>query len=182
MTTTARRPIGPRIRIGVSACLLGDQVRYDGGHKRDDFLTSVLGPLVEWVKVCPEVEIGMGIPREPIHLVQEDGRVRLRAIGSGIDHTDAMTAFADAKAAALAAENLSGYILKADSPSCGISQVKVLQSGGVSTRTGVGLFARALRARFPELPIEDEQRLSDPAIRDAFLERVFAYAQRRHPR
>jgi uncharacterized protein YbbK (DUF523 family) len=166
----------------VSACLLGDAVRYDGGHKRDPILTIVLGPLVEWVSVCPEVEAGMGVPREPIQLVDEGGRIRLRAVRSGIDHTDSMSAFVDAKLTALAAEHLSGYILKADSPSCGLSQVPVVRPGGASTPTGVGLFAQALLERFPELPIEDERRLADPAIRDAFLDRVFAYAQRRHRR
>ncbi|HMB81964.1 MAG TPA: DUF523 domain-containing protein [Vicinamibacterales bacterium] len=158
------------IRIGVSACLLGDEVRYDGGHKRDAMLIELLGPLVEWVKVCPEVEVGMGTPREPIHLAQVDGRIRLLTVNSGVDHTASMTAYAAKKVEALAMEDLSGFILKSGSPSCG------------PTGEHVGLFAQALLARFPDLPIEEEARLADPRLRDAFLERVFAYQRLRRPK
>jgi uncharacterized protein YbbK (DUF523 family) len=171
--------VSPRIRIGVSACLLGDEVRYDGGHKRDPFLTDVLGPIVEWVKVCPEVEIGMGTPRESIRLVDEDGRIRLRTVKSGVDHTDAMTAYAARRTRALAGADLCGYVLKKDSPSCGMARVKVYGGDGPPSRTGVGLFAAALLARFPHLPIEDEGRLSDLRLRENFIERVFAYRRLR---
>jgi uncharacterized protein YbbK (DUF523 family)/uncharacterized protein YbgA (DUF1722 family) len=164
-----------RIRLGISACLLGDEVRYDGGHKRDPFLTKALGPLVEWVKVCPEVEVGMGTPREPIRLVDEGGVIRLRAVKSAVDHTASMTAYAAKKASALAGEDLCGFVLKKDSPSCGMTRVKVYRESGPGERRGVGLFARALLERFPDLPIEDEGRLHDPALRDNFLERIFAY-------
>jgi uncharacterized protein YbbK (DUF523 family) len=170
----ARSP-APRIRLGISACLLGDEVRYDGGHKRDPFLTTVLGPLVEWVKVCPEVEAGMGTPREPIHLVNEGGTIRLLTVTTGIDHTASMTAYTARKAHALAAEDLCGFILKAESPSCGPAGVKVHPDAAPATKTGIGLFAQALLARFPDLPIEDEQGLADPQRREQFLERVFAY-------
>jgi uncharacterized protein YbbK (DUF523 family) len=180
-TSRVPGPNGPglhqsrRIRLGISACLLGDEVRHDGGHKRDTYLTDVLGPLVEWVKVCPEVEIGMGTPREPIRLVDDDGRIRLLSVTTRVDHTASMAAYAARRADALAVEGLSGFVLKTDSPSCGMTGVKVHRTDGSSTRTGVGLFARALLARFPDLPIEEEGRLADPRRRDQFLERVLAY-------
>ena len=177
MTPHASTPPSRRIRLGISACLLGDEVRYDGGHKRDAFLTDVLGPLVEWVKVCPEVEVGMGTPREPIRLVDESGVIRLRAVTTGIDHTASMTAFAAHRVEALAAAGLSGFVLKADSPSCGPSGVRVVDGSGTETRSGIGLFAQALAARFPDLPMADERQLADPAVREDFLARVFAYQQ-----
>src|SRR5437868_5305776 len=127
------------IRIGVSSCLLGDQVRYDGGHKRDAFLIDALGPMVEWVKVCPEMEVGMGTPREPIRLVDGGGVIRLRTVRTGIDHTESMAAYAARRAEALAGERLSGFVLKAESPSCGVIGVKVHTAEGTSTPSGVGL-------------------------------------------
>jgi len=169
----------PRIRIGVSACLLGDQVRYDGGHKRDAFLTDVLGPLVEWVKVCPEVEIGMGTPRESIRLTFENGRIRLRTVTTGVDYTDVMTAYAARRTDALASMDLCGYVLKKDSPTCGMTRVKVYGGKGPPARTGVGVFAATLLARFPYLPVEEEGRLSDPRLRENFVERVFAHRRLR---
>ena len=172
-------PESSRIRIGISACLLGDEVRYDGGHKRDAFLADILGPLVEWVKVCPEVEIGMGTPRESIRLTDEDGRIRLLTVKTGIDHTDAMTAYAARRTTALAGADLCGYVLKKDSPSCGMTRVKVYRGNGPAARTGVGLFAAALLARLPQLPVEEEGRLQDPRLRENFIERVFAYRRLR---
>jgi len=169
----------PRIRIGISACLLGDEVRYDGGHKRDPILTDVLGPFVEWVKVCPEVEIGMGTPREPIRLTNADGRIRLMTVKTGVDYTDAMTAYAARRTDALADAGLCGYVLKKDSPSCGMTRVKVYGGRGRTSRTGVGVFAAALLARFPHLPVEEEGRLADPHVRENFIERVFAYRRLR---
>jgi uncharacterized protein YbgA (DUF1722 family)/uncharacterized protein YbbK (DUF523 family) len=163
------------IRIGISACLLGDEVRYDGGHKRDTFLATVMGPLVEWVKVCPEVETGMGTPREAMRLVDAGGRIRMLTVKTGVDHTDTMTAYARRRVDALAAENLSGYVLKKDSPSCGMTRVKLFRGAGAPARTGVGLFARALLDRYPHLPVEEEGRLSDSRLRENFVERVFAY-------
>jgi uncharacterized protein YbbK (DUF523 family) len=164
-----------RVRIGISSCLLGDAVRYDGGHKRDAFLADVLGPLVEWVKVCPEVEIGMGTPREPIRLTEQGGRIRLLAVLTGVDHTDTMVSYAARRTDALADEDLCGYVLKTDSPSCGMTRVKVYGGNGPPARRGVGMFAAALLARFPHLPVEDEGRLADPRLRENFIERVFAY-------
>jgi uncharacterized protein YbgA (DUF1722 family)/uncharacterized protein YbbK (DUF523 family) len=153
---------------------LGDAVRYDGGHKRDRFLTDELGPVVEWVKVCPEVECGMGTPREPIRLVNEDGRLRLLTVKSGVDQTTRMTAYAARRLTELADEDLCGYVLKRDSPSCGMTRVKIYDAAGQAARSGVGLFAAALLTRFPDLPVEEEGRLTDPALRENFIERVFA--------
>jgi uncharacterized protein YbgA (DUF1722 family)/uncharacterized protein YbbK (DUF523 family) len=173
MTPPKPTKTSARIRIGVSACLLGDEVRYDGGHKRNPFLTDTLGPLVEWVKVCPEVEAGMPTPREPIQLRAEHGTITLRTVKTGIDLTASMTAFAEAQMNELGAADLCGYILKKDSPSCGMTRVKVY-GGGSPTRSGVGLFAKALLAHYPHLPVEEEGRLEDPRLRENFIERVFA--------
>jgi uncharacterized protein YbbK (DUF523 family) len=163
------------IRVGISACLLGDQVRYDGGHQRDSGLIAALAPLVEWVKVCPEVEVGMGTPREPVRLIESGGRVRMVTVTTGVDYTEAMSGYVAQRLDELAAAGLCGYVLKADSPSCGPAGVKLYRDGPAPARTGVGLFARALLDRFPDLPIEDEARLADPRIRDRFVERLFAY-------
>ena len=151
-------------------------MRFDGGHKRDLFLTDVLAPHVEWVKVCPEVEVGMGTPRETLRLVRhDDGSVRMVTTRSGIDHTASMTAWARERLRQLAAEHLSGYVLKKDSPSCGMERVKIFGGGGMPQRNGRGIFADALLQAFPNLPVEEEGRLSDPRLRENFIERVFAY-------
>jgi len=155
-------------------------VRFDGGHKRDPFLTDALAPHVHWVRVCPEVEVGMGTPRETLRLVQAgDGGVRMVTTRTGIDHTDAMTAWSRERLTDLATEDLSGYVLKKDSPSCGMERVKVFGSAGMPRRTGRGIFADALLRRFPNLPVEEEGRLSDPRLRENFIERVFAYQRLR---
>src|SRR5689334_22010336 len=168
------------IRIGISACLLGDRVRFDGGHKRDTFLTDTFGRFVEWVPVCPEVECGLGTPREAMRLVRGDEHVRLLTVKTGIDLTNRMARFSRSRVAALAAEHLSGYVLKKDSPSCGLERVKVYGGHGIPARDGRGLFAEALVEAFPYLPIEEEGRLTDPRLRDNFVERVFAYWRLRH--
>ncbi len=166
------------IRIGISSCLLGQKVRYDGGHKRDWFLTDLFGRYVEWVPVCPELELGLGVPREPIHLVAaaEQG-VRLVGVKSGTDHTAGMEKYAKRRLNALAALDLCGYVFKKDSPSCGVWRVKVRNAAGMPGRNGRGLFAAALIERFPNLPVEEEGRLSDARLRENFVERVFAYAR-----
>ncbi len=167
-----------RIRIGVSSCLLGKKVRYDGQHKRDDFLTEVLDPFTEWVPVCPELELGMGVPREPIRLVGRADSPRLLAEKSGADHTAAMQAYAERRVAELAGADLDGYVLKKSSPSCGMERVRVYpEKRGPPRRDGVGAFARVLLERLPLLPVEEEGRLHDPALRESFVERVFAYAR-----
>ena len=167
------------LRLGISTCLLGREVRYDGGHKRDPFLTDTLGQWVEWVAVCPEVEIGLGVPRESIRLEGTVTHPRLVAPKSGIDHTDAMTRFARERVEQLATLDLVGYVLKKDSPSCGMERVRVHLSPGrrAVARNGVGMFARALMSRLPLLPVEEEGRLHDPGLRENFIERVFAYAR-----
>ena len=165
-----RRPI----RVGISACLLGHHVRFDGSHKRNAFLTESFGDFVEWVPVCPEVECGLGTPREAMRLVRSGG-IRLVTTKSGIDLTVRMQQFAQSRLANLAGEELSGYVLKKDSPTCGLERVKVYGRGSVPTRNGHGLFAAALVAAFPNLPVEEEGRLADPRLRDNFVERVFAY-------
>jgi uncharacterized protein YbgA (DUF1722 family)/uncharacterized protein YbbK (DUF523 family) len=169
------------IRIGVSACLLGDAVRYDGGHKRNAVLVA-LDPFVEWIKVCPEVECGMGTPREPIQLVEQDGRIHLVGVGSGIDHTVTVTSFANRRVVELEQADLCGYVLKSDSPSCGLAGVPI-HGRGVSesqiTGNGTGLFAAELLARFPNLPIEEESGLRDAERRGLFIERVCAYRRLR---
>lgn len=177
----AGRPAGPgvgraKLRLGVSACLLGREVRYDGQHKRDPFLVDVLGAFVEWVPVCPELELGLGVPREPIRLVGRSTAPRLVAERSGADHTAAMRALAEERVAGLEAEDLSGYVTKKDSPSCGLERVRVWSAaGGPPRRDGVGAFARVLVARMPLLPVEEEGRLHDPALRESFIESIFAY-------
>ncbi|HET7695987.1 MAG TPA: DUF523 and DUF1722 domain-containing protein [Vicinamibacterales bacterium] len=163
------------LRIGISSCLLGDEVRFDGGHKRDPFLTETLGPFVEWVRVCPEVEVGMGVPRETLRLVKVGGDTRMITTRTGIDHTDEMRAFAARRARELAALGLRGYVLKKDSPSCGMTRVKVYDAEAKApVRDGVGIYAAVLAAAFPALPIEEEGRLQDPVLRENFIERVFA--------
>jgi uncharacterized protein YbgA (DUF1722 family)/uncharacterized protein YbbK (DUF523 family) len=163
------------IRIGISSCLLGQEVRFDGGHKRDRFLTDTFGQFVEWVPVCPEVEAGFGTPRESMRLVSEDGRLRLVTTKTRVDLTDRMERYARVRVNELARDRLCGYVLKKDSPSCGMERVKVYGAHNVPVRAGQGLFAAALGARLPFLPAEEEGRLSDPRIRDNFIERVFAY-------
>ena len=163
------------IRIGISACLLGEKVRYDGGHKRDAFLVETLGRYVEWVQVCPEVELGLGTPRETLRLVRIGEDVRMIMPKIGKDHTKAMRTFAERRVAELAKQDLSGYILKKDSPSCGMERVQVFDANGVPAKSDRGLFADALLRQLPNLPVEEEGRLYDPRIRENFIERVFAY-------
>ena len=149
-------------KVGISRCLLGDAVRYDGTDKRADDLLADLGERVEWVSVCPEVEVGMGTPREPIQLVAEAQRVRLVGVNSGRDWTEPMQTWSLQRIKELRALGLSGYVFKARSPSCGIGQTP-------------GLFAHAVLRALPELPIADEDELSDPAARMTFLARILRY-------
>jgi uncharacterized protein YbgA (DUF1722 family)/uncharacterized protein YbbK (DUF523 family) len=164
-----------RIRLGISACLLGERVRFDSGHKREPFLVESLGQFVDWVSVCPEVESGMGAPREAMRLVRVDDEVRLLTNKTAQDKTVMLRHFSSRRVNELAEEDLCGFVLKKDSPSCGLERVKVYSPGGVPTKTGRGLFAEALAARFPLLPVEEEGRLNDPRLRENFVERIFAY-------
>jgi uncharacterized protein YbgA (DUF1722 family)/uncharacterized protein YbbK (DUF523 family) len=161
--------------IRISSCLVGQPVRFDGGHKRDRFLTDVMGPFVEWVPVCPEVEAGFGTPRETMRLERGRHEIRLVTTRTRRDLTDDLAAYADRRVEALVGEDLSGYILKKDSPSCGMDRVKVYGADGTPARTGRGLFAARLLERFPALPVEEEGRLADVRLRENFIERVFAY-------
>jgi uncharacterized protein YbbK (DUF523 family) len=182
----AEKPPGPpdelgaatELRIGVSSCLLGQNVRYDGGHKRDDFLTGLLAEFVRFVPVCPEVELGLGTPREAIRLVRDGALVRLVGRASGTDHTEPMRRLAEERVAELARLDLDGYVLKKDSPSCGMERVKVY-GGAVATRDGRGAFAAVLLDRLPLLPVEEEGRLNDLPLRENFVERVFAHRRLR---
>ena len=168
------------MRIGISSCLLGEGVRFDGGHKRDTYLTEIFGRFVEWVPVCPEVECGLGTPRESMRLVSSAGGVRLLTGRTHIDHTERMTLYSRRRVDELSSSDLCGYVLKKDSPSCGLERVKVYGTHGVALKSGRGVFASRLIERFPNLPVEEEGRLSDPRLRENFVERVFAYSRLRN--
>jgi uncharacterized protein YbgA (DUF1722 family)/uncharacterized protein YbbK (DUF523 family) len=160
-------------RLGISSCLLGERVRWDQGHKLDHFIVDTLGRFVDFVPVCPEVEAGFGIPREPMRLVGDPDVPRLVTVRSGIDHTERMTVWARQRVEELAAEDLCGFVFKKDSPSCGMERVKVFGKGGMPSKDGVGVFARVLLEKWPTLPVEEEGRLNDPLLRECFIEHVF---------
>ena len=168
----------PRPRLGVSACLLGEETRYDGGHKRDRLLVETFGPRVEWVPVCPEVECGLPVPRDPMRLVGDPAGPRLVVIRTGEDLTGRMEAWIRERLPALEALQLDGFIFKARSPSCGLARVQVYGStaeDAPADPAGVGLFARAVMDRLGRLPVEEEGRLLDAGVLEGFMERVFAF-------
>ena len=162
-----------KIKLGISTCLLGEKVRYDGGHKWDHYLTDTLGQYVEYIPVCPEVECGFGIPREPFRLVGDARNPRLVTSRTNQDQTERMLQWAKSKVLELKRENLCGFIFKSGSPSSGMERVKVYDSNGIPTKNGVGIFARVFMEHFPLLPVEDEGRLIDPKLRENFVERIF---------
>jgi uncharacterized protein YbbK (DUF523 family) len=162
------------IAVGVSACLLGEKVRYDGGHKRDGYITDILGRSFIFVPVCPEVECGMSIPREHMRLEGDPAKPCLMTVESRIDKTGQMKSFCRNRIEELAKKALCGFILKARSPSCGLFGVPVHDTI-IPAGTGRGLFAAALVERFPLMPVEEEKGLDDPAVREKFIERVFNY-------
>ena len=164
-----------KITIGVSSCLLGNEVRYDGGHKHDRYITETLGRYLSFVPVCPEVECGLPIPREAMRLVGEVDRPRLVTNKTGVDHTDRMLTWARKKVAELEKENLCGFIFKNRSPSSGMERVKVYDGNNVPRAVGVGIFARTFKDHFPLLPTEEEGRLHDPLLRENFIEQIFVY-------
>lgn len=166
---------GARIRIGISRCLLGDAVRFDGGHKHDRFLTETLGHYFEWIPVCPEMEAGMGAPRESVRLVAYPEGLRMEGVRSKTDFTRPMKEYSLTKIKDLQNETLHGFILKKDSPSCGMERVRIYQASGNALKQGSGLFAAELLSRFPDLPVEEEGRLQDMRLRENFIERVFAF-------
>lgn len=164
-----------KIKLGVSSCLLGNNVRYDGGHAHDRYLTDTLGRYVEYVPVCPEVECGLSVPREAMRLVGDINNPRLMTVQSGKDYTDAMMRWARKRVRELEQDNLCGFIFKSKSPSSGMERVKVYDEQGVPAKKGVGLFARIFMEHFPLLPVEEEGRLHDPVLRENFIERIFVY-------
>jgi uncharacterized protein YbgA (DUF1722 family)/uncharacterized protein YbbK (DUF523 family) len=161
--------------IGVSACLLGHNVRYDGGHKRDSFITDSLQQYVEYLPICPETAIGLGVPRPTIRLVGDPDHPRLVGVAdSSEDYTDKMQQFTLSQSAYLTP--LCGYILKKNSPSCGMLRVKVFSDQNQhAIRKGSGIFAKALMQNLPTLPVEEEGRLNDPVFRENFINRIFVY-------
>jgi uncharacterized protein YbgA (DUF1722 family)/uncharacterized protein YbbK (DUF523 family) len=167
------------IKLGVSACLLGENVRYDGGHKWDRFLTDTLGQYVKYVPVCPEVECGLGVPREAMRLMGDPNAPRLVTLHTKRDHTDRMLEWADRWVRELEKEDLCGFIFKSRSPSSGMERVKVYGPSGGPVRKGVGLFAKRFMNHFPLIPVEDEGRLHDPVLRENFVERIFCYKRLR---
>lgn len=163
-----------RIKIGVSTCLLGKKVRYDGGHKHDRYITQTLGQYFAFVPVCPESECGLGIPREPMRLMGEVDHPRLITNKTGIDLTDRMLSWIPGRLASLEKEDLCGFIFKKGSPSSGLHRVRVYDEKGHPANSGRGLFATAFTQRFPRIPVEEEGRLNDPLLRENFIEQVFA--------
>ncbi len=164
-----------KLKIGVSACLLGHKVRYDGGHQLNHFIRDVLGQYMEFVPVCPEVECGMSIPRETLRLAGDADSPRLVTSRSGIDHTEMMVAWAEDRVRRLESEGLCGFIFKKGSPSSGLLRVKVYSSEGIPYSSGVGVFARIFTSHFPHLPVEEDGRLNDDRLRENFIESVFVH-------
>jgi len=167
--------MGEKIKIGISRCLLGENVRFDGGHKLDHYLVHTLGKYVEWVPVCPEVEYGLPVPREAMRLVGDANAPRLVTIRTKVDHTEGMKRWAKKRLKELENENLCGFIFKSRSPSSGIKGVKVYTTSGMPAKSGVGIFGGAFIKHFPVLPAEDDGRLQDLQLRENFIERVFVY-------
>lgn len=178
LATAARRPAwrsDRAIAVGISSCLLGREVRYDGGHKRNDFLTDTFGKFVQWVPVCPEVEVGLPTPRDSLRLERSDRGLRMVAPKTGADITSAMQRFSQARIGQLEDADLCGYVFKKGSPSCGLYRVRIYSESGMPEPGGRGLFAAAVTSAWPSLPVEEEGRLSDPVLRESFIERVFAF-------
>ncbi len=172
MTESTER--SERILIGVSSCLLGQEVRYDSGHKHNAYLTETLARYFEFIPICPEMAIGLGTPRPPMRLVASaHGTRAVRIADPSVDVTDALSRFGRDTAAQLG--DVSGYILKKGSPSCGMERVKIFNDQGVPVDSGTGVYAQALMRALPQMPVEEEGRLMDPVLRENFIERVFVY-------
>ena len=161
-----------QIQVGISACLLGQQVRFDGGHKRSEFVEKELSRYFSFIPVCPELAIGLGVPRKAIRLVKRDELIHVEASDGSFDVTDKLTSFAQKKTAEFG--YLAGYILCAKSPSCGMERVKIYTPQG-AMKEGTGVYARILMEQNPLLPVEEDGRLCDPVLRENFVTRVFAY-------
>ncbi|HDP81279.1 MAG TPA: DUF1722 domain-containing protein [Spirochaetes bacterium] len=164
-----------KIRLGISTCLLGKNVRYDGGHKLDRWLRDTLGAYIDYVPVCPEAEAGFGIPREAFRLVGDPSAPRLMTVKTKVDHTERMETWARHRVKELEKENLCGYVFKSDSPSSGMERVKVYDANNVPRKAGAGIFARIFMEHFSLLPVEEEGRLHDPLLRETFIERIFTF-------
>ncbi len=164
-----------KIKVGISRCLLGEKVRYDGGHQHDRYITDTLGKFFDYVPVCPEVEYGLPIPREAMRLVGSPEAPRLVTVKTGIDHTEGMLKWSEKKLKELEKEQLCGFIFKSKSPSSGMQGVKVYTESNIPVKKGVGIFAGTFMKYFPLMPVEDDGRLNDPGIRENFIERVFVY-------
>ncbi len=164
-----------KIRLGISSCLLGEMVRYDGGHQLDRYLRDTLGGHVDYVPVCPEVEMGLPTPRETLRLVEHETGPRLVFSRSGDDVTDRMLSWARNRVRQLEKEDLCGFVFKAKSPSSGMERVKLYDRNGVPHKRGVGLFARVFMEHFPLLPVEEDGRLHDPHLRENFIECIFTF-------
>ena len=169
-----------KFRIGISSCILGNPVRWNAGHKLDKYLTNTLGQFVEYVPVCPEVEVGLGVPRESMRLVGDPESPRLITFKSKTDHTDKMVRWARARVRELEKENLCGFIFKSDSPSSGMIRVKVYNDKGMPHKIGIGIFAREFMNRFPLIPVEDDGRLNNPQIRENFIVQIFTMQRWRY--
>jgi len=163
-----------KIKLGISSCLLGNRVRYDGGHKLDRFLTDTLGQYVAYVPVCPEVECGLGVPRKSMRLEGTPDAPRLMVTATREDLTEKMIRWAKKRVIELEKEDLCGFIFKSDSPSCGMERVKIYNEKSMPVKSGVGIFAGIFMEYFPLLPVEEEGRLHDPDLRENFIERIFA--------
>jgi uncharacterized protein YbgA (DUF1722 family)/uncharacterized protein YbbK (DUF523 family) len=164
-----------KVKIGISACLLGEKVRYDGGHRLDRYITDTLGNYFEWVPVCPEVEYGLPVPRESMHLVGDPASPHIVTVKTGVDHTEGMKKWAADKLRQLDKEDLCGFIFKSKSPSSGISGIKVYTPSGMPSNRGTGIFGGAFMRYFPLIPIIDDGRLHNPNLRENFIEQVFVY-------
>ena len=165
-----------KINIGISSCLLGEKVRWNGDHKRNAVAKDIFGKFFNYVSVCPEVEVGMGVPRETVHLRGSKESPQMVATKSGRDWTRDMVRFGKKRAEDLASNDLSGFIFKKGSPSCGISRVSIHSDTGAKMNSmGQGLFATAFTQRFPLVPVEEEGRLNDYKIRENFIVRVFSF-------
>lgn len=162
------------ITIGISACLMGEKVRYDGSHKHDRYVADILGRFFRIIPVCPEVGCGLSVPREAMGLELDGGSLRLVTITTRIDHTDRMLAWCEHEVSELELENISGFVFKKNSPSSGLNDVPVYRMG-MPDMVGRGLFANAVTERFPNLPVEEAEQLHDQALMENFIKRVFAY-------
>jgi uncharacterized protein YbgA (DUF1722 family)/uncharacterized protein YbbK (DUF523 family) len=163
------------VRLGISTCLLGEPVRYDGGHRLDRFVRDTLGQYVEYVPICPEVECGFGVPRESMHLEGDPQEARLVTSRTKRDVTDQMVVWARKRVAELERENLCGFIFKSNSPSSGMERVKIFDRNGMLRKIGIGVFAGIFMKHFPLIPVEEDGRLHDPVLRESFIERIFVF-------